>query len=233
MKSSSEKSPATLAEEVRVFFREGAHDIQNLFQVMNLWLRTAHEGDKDQAARSLKELREHYTAEIDRLRSSFDDFLSIRTAPVSATQINVSDVVATVLDELHPLLSKPGISIEKELSAEAVLFYPEPHLKSAVHALMDNALRYRKPDEALVIRLSAHRVGEDVTFSVRDNGIGIDMPRYHDQLFAPFTRYTDQSEGQGIRLHLVKMMVEKYGGEVTLTSQPGEGTTVTLYLANQ
>ena len=229
----SPDSPLFLAEEVRVFFRKGAHDVQNLFHLLNLWLSTDHEHDKAQAQRFLAELRQEYAQEIDRLQQSFDELMAVHTAAPATVQIRVADVVADILAELDDTFSTLNASVKKSLDVEAVLYYPEAQLRNAIIALLDNALRYRKPEQKLVIHLSVRAAEKNVVISIRDNGVGVDTLRYRDQLFAPFVRCTDRSEGQGISLHLVKTMVEQYGGEIELLSEPGEGTAVTLFLKDQ
>ncbi len=232
MKPSFESS-LVLAQEVRAFFRKGSHDVQNLFHVLNLWLETNREQDEGRARQLLEELRQEYAREIDRLQQSFDELLSLRTAPAIVTRIRIADVVASVVDEINTSSETSDILVEKSVDTEAFLQYSEIHVRSAVAAVVDNALRYRKPGQKLVIHLSVQATSDSVKISIQDNGIGVDTLRYRDELFAPFVRCTDQSEGQGISLHLVKTMIEQYGGEVELRSQPGEGTTVTLTLKDQ
>lgn len=229
----SPNSPLFLAEEMRVFFRKGAHDVQNLFHVLNLWLSTNQEHDKAQAQHLLEELRQKYAQEIERLQQSFDELMALRTAAPSVVQIRVADVVAGILATMEDTFSMLDASVEKSLDAEVVLYYPEAPLRNAIAALLDNAVRYRQPGQKLVIHLGVQATEANVAVSIRDNGMGVDTHHYHDQLFAPFIRCTDRSEGQGFSLHLIKTMVEQYGGEIKLLSKPGEGTTVTLFLKDQ
>lgn len=227
---SSEKSPESLAAEVRVFFRKGAHDIQNLFQGINLWLRTGKVKDQEQATRLLHEMQAHYTREISRLQRSFDTLLSIRTDSKLPTPVNVSAVVDTVLQKMN---WPPDVRIEKEITPDLLLCFSETHLQNALRALLDNAVRYQPPEQLPVVTVRAYATDNGIRCSVADNGTGIDLSRYQQQVFAPFMRCTDQGEGQGISLHLVKVMAEQYGGKVQLESEVGVGTSVTLYLPNQ
>jgi two-component system CheB/CheR fusion protein len=73
-------------------------------------------------------------------------------------------------------------------------------------------------------------VDEFVLIRIEDNGLGIDLQKYGNSLFEPFKRLTTQGEGSGLGLHLVKTMVEHNGGLIQVKSEPGIGTSFTLYL---
>ena len=232
MDDHSEKSLSALAEEVNVFFKKGAHDIRNLLQMVHLWVNTNRASDREQAVGLLEELEAYYTHRIDQLRHSFEEFRSIQSGFAPITSLSVSTLITTVLDEMEGRLGKDP-SVKTLLDPEAVLLYSEVHLKNAIRALLDNAVRYRKADQALRISIEVQREEKGVLLSIQDNGIGIDKSRYGEQIFQPFVRCTQQSDGQGISLHLIKTLVEKNGGRIAVSSQLGKGTTITLHLVNQ
>ncbi len=92
--------------------------------------------------------------------------------------------------------------------------------------LVGNALKFQKPDARPRIHVSAAREGDAWTFSVRDNGIGID-PRHRERIFLIFQRLhaKGEYEGTGIGLAIVKRIVERHGGTVGVESEPGAGST--------
>lgn len=229
MNSDTEEPLSSLAEELQMFFNQGAHDLKNAFQSMQLWLDTDQELDRAQAVHLLRELETYYTDKIDSLRHSFDELQTVRTGTAPTTNVNVASVVMTVLDKMKDRLERSA-QVKTELNAEVTLRYSEEHLGQAVYALLDNAWRYRDFQRPLTIVVTADADEREAYIIVQDNGIGIDMERYGEQLFTPFVRCTDQSEGQGMSLHLVSVMAEANGGRVAISSQLSQGTTVKLYL---
>jgi PAS domain S-box-containing protein len=97
--------------------------------------------------------------------------------------------------------------------------------------LVGNALKFRHQERAPEVRVTAERADGGWTISVADNGIGIDR-KYFERIFQMFQRLHGPGAypGTGIGLALVRKIVERHGGRVSLESSPGEGTTFHVYL---
>ncbi len=108
------------------------------------------------------------------------------------------------------------------------------HLTHALDNLVDNALKYSC--DKVRIRLSARRSDKGIELRVEDNGIGIDRTaRAH--IFEKFYRVPTGDlhtvKGFGLGLYYVRLIAERHGGEVTVTSAPGRGSTFTLTLPDR
>lgn len=92
--------------------------------------------------------------------------------------------------------------------------------------IIGNALKYHKPGEAPVVRISARRKNKFWEFCISDNGIGID-PIYHDRIFNIFQRlHNDRDyQGSGMGLAITKKVIENLGGQIWLQSTEGEGSS--------
>jgi signal transduction histidine kinase len=103
----------------------------------------------------------------------------------------------------------------------------EPLLTTLFVNLIGNSLKFRRPDTPPVVRVSAARDGDEWTFNVRDNGIGIEA-EFADKVFVIFQRLhpRDAYEGTGIGLAIVKKIVEYHGGRIWLDTTVEQGASI-------
>lgn len=107
------------------------------------------------------------------------------------------------------------------------------HLQQLFQNLVGNALKYRSKERAPVIHVSAkHQLGQ-WTFSVEDNGIGIDS-QYKENIFGLFKRLHTNEEysGTGIGLAICQRIVAQYGGRIWVESQPEQGSVFRFTIPN-
>lgn len=173
------------------------------------------------------------TQRIDRIQSNvmrsaeiIDGLLSL--ARVSRQEslnerVDVSVLARTVVEDLRQQYPKHRVEcvIQPGLRVDA-----DPRLmKSLFGNLLGNAWKYtcRTPNARVELNCT-HTTGA-VVFSVRDNGAGFDMSR-SQRLFEPFQRLHSAAEfpGVGIGLAIVARIVRRYGGKITVDSEPARGT---------
>ncbi|MCB2408713.1 PAS domain-containing protein [Hymenobacter lucidus] len=147
--------------------------------------------------------------------------------PTSAA-VDLAAIISDVRLDLAPLLQESGAELLVEVAHCPSILFPEKNLRSIVYNLLSNALKYRAPDRPLRIGLRCHTTAQQIVLEVRDNGLGIDETQ-QARLFTMFQRFHAHVEGSGIGLYMVKKMVENAGGRIEVSSQPGVGTTFSVY----
>lgn len=164
-----------------------------------------------------------------RMRRLVEDILSLERIEETASQVNKSelDLVALtqqVFDESKALMAQRQRSMELMLpDAPLIVLGDGAHLGEAMTNLISNAIKYTTTKERIVVRVTSDR--SRVVFEVEDNGPGIPADQ-QERLFEPFYRAvaTSEIEGSGLGLHLVKNIVERYGGKIQFESVYGEGS---------
>ncbi len=145
-----------------------------------------------------------------------------------AEEIQLAGFVALLRQQLDGELAARNATLE--VVGDATVYGPAAHLGQVFTNLITNGLKYnRSPFPSVRVAIAAG--AERVTVTFADNGIGI-APEYHDTVFELFKRLhtSDTYEGSGVGLATARKVAERLGGNLTLASVPGEGSTFTLTL---
>ena len=104
-------------------------------------------------------------------------------------------------------------------------------LDLAITNLLENAVKYSSPPKKIQINVEPQ--GSVVTISIQDYGIGIplkDLPHIFDRFYTVDKARSRKSGGAGLGLSMVKLVIEKHHGKISVTSEPGKGSCFTLKL---
>jgi len=152
-------------------------------------------------------------------------FSRVHTGEHTIEKIDLDDLLFQVVRSLDGSIKDTGAIVTYENIPETIKAN-RTKIKQLFQNLISNAIKFRKPDIAPQVIISAKSKGKFWEFIVQDNGIGINE-EYFDKIFMIFKRLhtKDQYEGTGIGLSLCKKIVEQHGGEIHPESTVGEGTT--------
>jgi signal transduction histidine kinase/CheY-like chemotaxis protein len=178
--------------------------------------------------------------QVDLIRSSaanlltlVNDLLDVAKAESGRIQIDPANVdLPALLGRLRALVrpmtaSKPIEILVDHAGAPGTILTDEAALTGILRNLLSNAIKYTDTGE---VRLSARTEGTTVKISVADTGIGIPASQ-RDRVFEEFYQVPRaRREGTGLGLPYARRLAELLGGDLTLTSEPGAGTTVVLSL---
>ncbi|AHM58712.1 sensor protein for response regulator AtoC [Flammeovirgaceae bacterium 311] len=121
-----------------------------------------------------------------------------------------------------------GAKISYDIQVSEMEF-SRKNLRSILYNLMSNAIKYHIPGKLPEIKIKTSIKEGKLHISVSDNGRGIAKDQ-QDLIFIPYTRLEKEIEGTGIGLYLVKKIVENEGGQILVSSSPGEGSTFDISL---
>jgi two-component system, NtrC family, sensor kinase len=135
-------------------------------------------------------------------------------------QTNIIEGIETILTLYHHQI-KPGIELCKHYSElPLVLCYPD-ELNQVWTNLIHNALQAM--DYKGTLTIEAKRQDEQIIVKITDSGIGIPL-EVKSKIFTPFFTTKPPGEGSGLGLDIVKRIIEKHEGDITVESQPGKTT---------
>lgn len=164
------------------------------------------------------------------------DILSIQRIEQSAAEFRPIDVVGIVQNVYNNALihaNRKRQTFELRIPSMSVLVKgDEVQLREAIDNLVSNAIKYTPEGGRVCVRLLVDD-SQQVRFEVEDTGYGI-PENQQARLFQPFyrakTAETRQIEGTGLGLHLVKNIIERHSGQLTVQSVYGKGSTFSFTL---
>jgi two-component system CheB/CheR fusion protein len=211
------------------FVYTAAHDLRspvaNLKLLLSLYAKTT---DKERVKLEL----DKSVSKLDHTLIGLVEVIEAQHSSNSVAKVlQVEEVWERIASDFTDVIREAGAQILLDFSAKPQLVYVEAFLESIFRNMLSNALKYRDAERSLRLAISTDVVEDGrVLLKIKDNGRGMDLKKRGKDLFKPFSRLTQEGEGKGIGLHLVKNMVEKNGGRIELDSESGFGTTFYCYL---
>jgi light-regulated signal transduction histidine kinase (bacteriophytochrome) len=203
-----------------------SHDLQEPLRTLSTYTQLLRRKVSTDEAAELSDLATQIIGASDRMSKLISGVLNYsRLAYGDDRRVNV-DMNAVLL------FARMQLSNAIEASRAAVtqdvlprVLANDDRMLQVLQNLLGNAMKYRGPEPPR-IHVSARQSGTEWIFSVRDNGMGIDM-KYADRIFGVFQRLHTQSAipGTGIGLATCKRIIESHGGRIWVEGAIGEGCT--------
>ena len=141
----------------------------------------------------------------------------------------MADVVESALESFRDRAERIGVVIDSQIDCAGSMLGDAEQLRRVLINLVGNALDAL--DESITayprieVRMGENLAGTEVWVRIKDNGPGIDSDAV-SRLFSPF--YTSRVDGTGLGLSISKRIVDAHGGDIEVTSVPGEGAEFLL-----
>ncbi len=163
--------------------------------------------------------------------SNARDFSRVRTdAPLQ----NIQSVAASAVESLQAQIQQKGIVVQQQLDANAAIQAQPAEAQFLISSLVENAVKF-SPEKGTVT-IAAKSTKSGTTIRVTDHGPGIPADKLQN-IMEPFSRgeptETFDQEGLGLGLYTNKLLTEKLGGKLNITSGRGGGVVATVSLPTQ
>lgn len=135
-----------------------------------------------------------------------------------------------VLEDLEKEILASNADLSADFSEAPVIKFSKSNLRSLLHNLISNSIKYRSPNRKPTISVKTEVADDEfILLTVKDNGLGIGEEE-RERIFEMYHRLHLHIEGTGVGLGIVKKIVENAGGKVEVDSQMGEGSLFKIYL---
>jgi two-component system phosphate regulon sensor histidine kinase PhoR len=223
-----------LADMRRDFVANVSHELKTPLAAIRGYAETLRDGALDEpptARRFTARILEHCR----RLQALLDDLLTLSrlesVAPAASEPVDLNAVVQRAVDLLSAGAREKQVTIRVEGEPLPSLSGDADSIERMVLNLVDNAVKYNRPEGEVRLRLS--QTDQHAVLEVSDTGIGIpqdSLPRLFERFYRVDKGRARDEGGTGLGLAIVKHVVQSHGGTVDVESRMGKGTTFRVKL---
>jgi signal transduction histidine kinase len=149
-------------------------------------------------------------------------------------RLDLREAARSALDSVAPEAAARGITLNLDAPAEVPVTADRGEMDIVLNNLVTNAVKYNRDGGRVDVALSCR--GDRARITVADTGIGL-APADQARLFGEFVRIRNEQTrdiaGSGLGLSILRKLARLYGGDVTVTSEPGAGSTFTVELCRE
>lgn len=153
---------------------------------------------------------------------------------IKQDELDVNSLVESVVNTFSLRIKQLGGEVKTCIEAyDPFVFGDEMHLTNVIFNLMDNAVKYRRPDVALQLTIYTKNVGDHLLLIVQDNGMGIqkgDLAHIFERFYRVHTGNQHNVKGFGLGLAYVHTIIELHKGKIKAESEYGQGTRFIISL---
>jgi signal transduction histidine kinase len=229
-------SPIEIAhDQQRRFTSDVSHELRTPLTALRMESEVALLSDKS-TAQELRETLASNLEEVGKLEQLINNLLRLTRLEEtelrhSFSAVSSKEVLAAAITTVSSVATQREVHIEVDIK-DFELYGDYNSLVQLLVILLDNAIKYSRSGDSITVASS--QTGEQASIQITDHGVGIE-PEALQHIFERFYRADSSrnktgAEGYGLGLSIAKMIADIHQGDITLASQQGAGTTVTVTL---
>ena len=221
------------------FINNMTHELKTPIASISLAAQMLNDDSVTKSDKMMKHLTGVVTDETKRLRFLVEKVLQMsmfdrKKASFKKKHLDLNEMVETIANSFSLRVEHTGGKIYVEVEAvESGIYVDEVHFQNVIFNLMDNAVKYRKPEEPLNVYLWTWNDDQNLYLSVRDTGMGMkkeNLKKIFDKFYRVHTGNVHDVKGFGLGLAYVRNVVVLHDGDIRVDSEYGNGTTFTIKL---
>jgi signal transduction histidine kinase len=202
-----------------------AHEIKNPLGSISIHVQLMRKSLKGKADEPLIRYLDIVKEEIERLNRIVVDFLfAVRPMDIAPINDDPNTLIRELVEFMRVEVENAGIELQVEYGKDIPLVpFDKRYMKQALLNLVKNAVAAMPKGGTL--SLSIHAINDELKLAVQDTGTGIPEDKL-GKIFEPY--YTTRENGTGLGLTLTYKIIKEHGGDVTVLSRQGHGSTFTI-----
>ncbi len=221
------------------FINNMTHELKTPIASISLAAQMLNDDSVTKSEKMLKHLVGVVTDETKRLRFLVEKVLQMsmfdrKKSSFKKKRLDLNEMVETIANSFSLRVEHTGGKIYVDVGAiDSTIYVDEVNFQNVIFNLMDNAVKYRKPDKPIDVYLKTWNDDKWLYLSVRDTGLGMkkdDLKKIFEKFYRVHTGNVHDVKGFGLGLAYVKKVVDLHDGDIKVDSELGKGTTFTIKL---
>ncbi len=209
-------------QELSDFAKVVSHDLKAPLRGINALINWVKEDNYNELNGEGKANIDLVLERVQKMENLIQGILDFSSLDIKKENSQKADIDKIINDIIHFINIPKNIKVIKEMHLP-IIKADEYRMKQVFMNLISNAIKFSDKEEG-IIRIGASEKENDWEFYVKDNGKGIEE-KYFEKVFKIFETLNDRNSASGVGLSIVKKIIEKYGGKISVESKTGEGTT--------
>jgi two-component system, OmpR family, phosphate regulon sensor histidine kinase PhoR len=227
-----------VADMRRDFVANVSHELKTPLAAIRGYAETLRDGALDEPP-TARRFTDRILSQCRRLQELLDDLLTLSrmegvAPPHEREPVDLHAVIRHSVDLLAPAARDKRVEVEVEEEPVPPLYGDADGMERLLLNLLDNAIKYNRPEGKVTLRLSQR--GGEAVLEVSDTGIGIpaeSIPRIFERFYRVDKGRAREEGGTGLGLAIVKHVAQAHGGQVEVESRAGRGSKFTVRLPIQ
>lgn len=219
------------------FINNMTHELKTPIASISLAAQMLNDDSVPKSEKMMKHLVGVVSDETKRLRFLVEKVLQMsmfdrKKSSFKKKRLDLNEMVETIANSFSLRVEHTGGKINVDIEAvDSTIYVDEVNFQNVIFNLMDNAVKYRKPDKPLDVTLKTWNDDKWLYLSVSDTGLGMkkeDQKKIFEKFYRVHTGNVHDVKGFGLGLAYVKKVVDLHGGDIKVDSELGKGTTFTM-----
>jgi PAS domain S-box-containing protein len=199
--------------------------VANIIGIINL----NSEGDEEEKKMSW-DLIQTSTNSLDETIQNLSEVISIQSnTNLPLSKVLIKQEIIRIAESIEILLLNANTRITYHVDSNEYLNTSSAYFESILLNLLTNALKYKSPIRDLEITVSVEHTPNYKVLVFKDNGQGIDLAKYKDELFGMYKTFHGNTDAKGLGLFIIRAQIEAMKGKIEAESELYRSTTFKLY----
>jgi PAS domain S-box-containing protein len=221
-------------EQLNDFCNIVSHNLRGPLVNISMLIKFIQDATNDEDKNEMINKVEPVIESLNEIFNELVESLQVKQDNSVKLEINkVSKAIKLICQSLDIEIEKSNTEIIIDCEQAPTLRFPSKYLKSILHNLISNALKYRASDRNPRIEIKTQRINNNILLSIKDNGLGIDLERHQNSVFKIGKIFHKHPSAKGYGLYMTRTQIESMTGRIWVESTPNVGSTFFVEFVNQ